>query len=94
LTAVGVVRPKVISAVDFRKRLATKRFFRAFGAPGIPMKKQGVAVLRENKFQKFFREKKEQGKLYRVALIATANKMARVIYGVWKSGQRYEEDFC
>lgn len=42
-----------------------------------------VAVLRPNMFQSFFQKKISEGKPYRVALVATMNKMTHVIYSVW-----------
>jgi len=50
-----------------------------------------VAVLHNNQFQIFFQKKKDQGKPYRVSLVATMNKMARVIHAVWTSGKSYQE---
>lgn len=48
-----------------------------------------VAVLRPNTFQSFFQKKISEGKPYRVALIATMNKMARVIHSVWTNNQPF-----
>jgi transposase len=45
-----------------------------------------VAVLRPNMFKRFFDRKRSEGKPYKVALCATMNKMAHVIYAVWKRG--------
>ncbi|GEM_PF-928320 len=50
-----------------------------------------VAVLHDNQFQDYFKQKKDQGKPYRVALVATMNKMARVIHSVWTNGIPYRE---
>lgn len=50
-----------------------------------------VAVLHDNQFKDYFHKKKDQGKPYRVALVATMNKMARVIHSVWTSGTPYHE---
>lgn len=50
-----------------------------------------VAVLRPNQFQVHFQKKRSQGKPYRVALVATMNKMIRVIYAVWTRGTPYQE---
>jgi len=50
-----------------------------------------VAVQRPNQFQTYFKKKKDQGKPFRVALIATANKMARVIHSVWTNNRPYQE---
>lgn len=50
-----------------------------------------VAILKPNQFQHFFNAKKSQGKPYRVALIATMNKLARTIYAVWKHHTPYTE---
>src|SRR3989339_46456 len=45
-----------------------------------------VAVLHDNLFKKFFQKKKDEGKPYRVALVATMRKMTHVIYAVWTRG--------
>ncbi|MBU1118602.1 IS110 family transposase [Patescibacteria group bacterium] len=45
-----------------------------------------VAVQRPNLFQDFFQKKISEGKPYRVALVATMNKMAHVIHAVWTRG--------
>ncbi len=45
-----------------------------------------VAVLHENMFQKFFLQKRSEGKAYRVALCAVMRKMVHVIYAVWTRG--------
>lgn len=50
-----------------------------------------VAVLHKNVFRDFFQKKRDEGKPYKVALCATMNKMARVIYAVWKSGKSFED---
>lgn len=50
-----------------------------------------VAVLHDNQFKVYFHKKKNQGKPYRVALVATMNKMARVIHSVWTSKTPYQE---
>lgn len=50
-----------------------------------------VAVLRPNQFQSYFQKKKSEGKPYRVALVATMNKMVRVIHAVWSKNQPYRE---
>lgn len=50
-----------------------------------------VAVLHDNIFRDFFQKKKGEGKPYKVALVATMNKMAHVIYAVWKSGRPFED---
>ena len=50
-----------------------------------------VAVLHENQFKDYFKKKKDQGKPYRVALVATMNKMARVIHSVWTNNTPYHE---
>jgi len=50
-----------------------------------------VAVLRPNQFYTYFHKKKDQGKPYRVALVATMNKMARVIHAVWMNNAPYQE---
>lgn len=42
-----------------------------------------VAVLRSNMFQSFFQKKRSEGKPYRVALVATMNKLTHVIHSVW-----------
>jgi transposase len=49
-----------------------------------------VAVLRPNMFKAFFDKKRAEGKPYRVALVATMNKMTHVIYAVWKRGTPFE----
>jgi transposase len=49
-----------------------------------------VAVLRPNMFKDFFDKKRSEGKPYKVALCATMNKMAHVIYAVWKRGTPFE----
>jgi len=50
-----------------------------------------VAVLHDNQFKTYFHKKKDQGKPYRVALVATMNKMARVIHSVWTHNTPYQE---
>ncbi|MBU2542417.1 IS110 family transposase [Patescibacteria group bacterium] len=50
-----------------------------------------VAVLHDNQFKEYFQKKKDQGKPYRVALVATMNKMARVIHSVWTNNTPYHE---
>ena len=45
-----------------------------------------VAVLHENMFQKFFSQKRSEGKPYRVALCAVIRKMVHVIHAVWTRG--------
>ena len=45
-----------------------------------------VAVLHENMFQRFFLQKRSEGKPYRVALCAVMRKMAHVIHAVWSRG--------
>ncbi len=45
-----------------------------------------VAVLHDNIFKAFFQKKKNEGKPYRVALVATMRKMTHVIYAVWTRG--------
>src|SRR3989338_8240236 len=45
-----------------------------------------VAVLHENMFQKFFLQKRSEGKAYRVALCAVMRKMVHVIHAVWTLG--------
>ena len=50
-----------------------------------------VAVLRPNLFQRYFQKKRSEGKPYRVALVATMNKMTHVIYSVWSNKKPFEE---
>lgn len=50
-----------------------------------------VAVLHPNIFRDFFQKKRGEGKPYKVAMCATMNKMAHVIYAVWKSGKPFED---
>ncbi|MBU1132541.1 IS110 family transposase [Patescibacteria group bacterium] len=50
-----------------------------------------VAVLRPNIFQRFFEKKRSEGKPYKVALVATMNKMTHVIYSVWTNRKPFEE---
>lgn len=45
-----------------------------------------VAVLHENMFQRFFQQKRSEGKPYRVALCAVMRKMVHVIHAVWTRG--------
>lgn len=45
-----------------------------------------VAVLHRNMFQRFFQQKRSEGKPYRVALCAVMRKMVHVIYAVWSRG--------
>lgn len=45
-----------------------------------------VAVQRDNIFKAFFQKKKDEGKPYRVALVATMRKMVHVIHAVWTRG--------
>lgn len=45
-----------------------------------------VAVLHENMFQRFFHQKRSEGKPYRVALCAVMRKMVHVIHAVWTRG--------
>jgi len=49
-----------------------------------------VAVLHDNMFKEFFQKKRDEGKPYRVALVATMRKMAHVIYAVWSRGTPFE----
>jgi transposase len=49
-----------------------------------------VAVLHPNMFKTFFDKKRAEGKPYRVALVATMNKMTHVIYAIWKRGTPFE----
>ena len=48
-----------------------------------------VAVLRPNMFQVFFQKKISEGKPYRVALVATMNKMTHVIFSVWTNNKPF-----
>jgi hypothetical protein len=48
-------------------------------------------VLHDNIFRDFFQKKRSEGKPYKVAMCATMNKMAHVIYAVWKSGEFFED---
>jgi len=48
-----------------------------------------VAVLHDNMFKKYFQKKISENKPYRVALIATMNKMVHVIYAVWTRGKPF-----
>ena len=48
-----------------------------------------VAVLRPNMFQVFFQKKISEGKPYRVALVATMNKMTQVIFSVWTNNKPF-----
>jgi hypothetical protein len=50
-----------------------------------------VAVLHDNLFRDYFQRKKSEGKPYRVALVATMNKMTHVIHSVWTSGRPFED---
>jgi len=50
-----------------------------------------VAVQRPNLFQDFFKKKIDEGKPYRVALVATMNKMTHVIHAVWTRGTPFKE---
>lgn len=50
-----------------------------------------VAVLHDNVFRDYFQAKRSEGKPYKVALCAVMNKMAHVIYAVWKSGEPFED---
>lgn len=45
-----------------------------------------VAVLHENMFQRFFQQKRSEGKPYRVAFCAVMRKMVHVIHAVWSRG--------
>lgn len=45
-----------------------------------------VAVQHDNIFKTFFQKKKDEGKPYRVALVATMRKMTHVIHAVWTRG--------
>lgn len=38
----------------------------------------------------YYTQKRDQGKPYKVAIIATANKLLRTIYGVWKNNEFFE----
>jgi len=38
----------------------------------------------------YYNQKREQGKPYKVAIIATANKLLRTIYGVWKNNEMFK----
>ncbi|OGL65526.1 hypothetical protein A2753_04600 [Candidatus Uhrbacteria bacterium RIFCSPHIGHO2_01_FULL_47_11] len=48
-----------------------------------------VAVLHPNLFQRFFQRKRSEGKPYRVALVATMNKMTHVIHSVWTNNKPF-----
>lgn len=48
-----------------------------------------VAVLRPNMFQSFFQKKRSEGKPYRVALVATMNKLTKVIHSVWTNNRPF-----
>lgn len=48
-----------------------------------------VAVLHDNIFKTFFQKKKNEGKPYRVALVATMRKMTHVIHAVWTRGTSF-----
>lgn len=48
-----------------------------------------VAVLRPNMFQSFFQKKRSEGKPYRVALVATMNKLTHVIHSVWTNNKPF-----
>lgn len=50
-----------------------------------------VAVLRPNQFRNYFIKKESEGKPFRVALVATMNKMTRVIHSVWTNNTPYRE---
>ncbi len=50
-----------------------------------------VAVLHDNLFRDYFQKKRSEGKPYRVALIATMNKMAHVIHSVWTNNKPFED---
>jgi len=50
-----------------------------------------VAVLHPNLFQRFFQKKRSEGKPYRVALVATMNKMTHVIHSVWTNNKPFED---
>lgn len=45
-----------------------------------------VAVLHDNIFKTFFQKKRDEGKPYRVALVAVMRKMTHVIHAVWTRG--------
>lgn len=49
-----------------------------------------VAVLHENMFKEYFQKKKDEGKPYRVALVATMRKMVHVIHAVWTRGTPFQ----
>ena len=50
-----------------------------------------VAVLHPNLFREFFQKKRSEGKPYKVALVATMNKMTHVIHSVWTSSKPFED---
>lgn len=52
-----------------------------------------VAVLHPNMFQRFFRKKRQEGKPYRVALVATMRKMAHIIHAVWTNNTPYRDNY-
>lgn len=49
-----------------------------------------VAVLHDNMFKDFFQRKRDEGKPYRVALVATMRKMVHVIHAVWTRGTPFQ----
>ncbi|MCK5356919.1 MAG: IS110 family transposase [Elusimicrobiales bacterium] len=50
-----------------------------------------VAVLHDNMFKTFFNKKKDDGKPYRVALVAVMRKITHVIHAVWTRGAPFEK---
>lgn len=48
-----------------------------------------VAVLHHNMFRTYFQKKRSEGKPYRVALVATMNKMTHVIHSVWTNNRPF-----
>jgi len=51
-----------------------------------------VAVLHENIFKTFFKKKRDEGKPYRVALVAVMRKMTHVIHAVWTRGTPFTKE--
>jgi len=52
-----------------------------------------VAVLHDNLFRDYFQKKRSEGKPYRVALVATMNKMTRLIHSVWTNNKPFEDQW-
>ena len=56
---------------------------------GVSKQKSGI---RNATLYQYYTKKFEEGKAYKVALIATSNKLLRIIYGILKNGETFREN--